>query len=187
MFYAAAVFQGTIWLLGGYDGKAYYNDVWQSADGVHWNRVLEHAPWSARNTGAVVFNDRIWVLGGGVIDGERDPNPNAMRELWSSADGIHWDKSPDRTGSVWGGTPVVFDARLWLIGANRNSTFAPALLVTDDGATWQELTAPWSPRGAPAVWVDQGKLFMTGGKYSDRVNGEQRFIYRNDVWTMARQ
>jgi hypothetical protein len=135
---------------------------------------------------AAVFNGKIWIVGGGVIDGQRDPNPNSKREVWSSADGAHWTRSPDRTGDAWGGMPVVFDGKLWMIGANRNSTFAPATLVTDDGAIWHEDTAPWSPRGAPAVWVFNNKLYMTGGKYSVNENGTQRFLYRNDVWTMSR-
>jgi hypothetical protein len=40
-------------------------------------------------------------------------------------------------------------------------------------------------RGAPAVWVFDGKLFMAGGKYSVNENGTQRFICRNDVWSMS--
>ena len=76
--------------------------------------------------------------------------------------------------------------QLWLIAANRNSTFAPALLVTSDATTWHEESAPWSPRGAPAVWIFDDKLFMAGGKYSMMENGTPRFIYRNDVWSMAR-
>jgi hypothetical protein len=35
------------------------------------------------------------------------------------------------------------------------------------------------------VWVFDNKLFMAGGKYSVRENGTQRFIYRNDVWSMS--
>ncbi len=99
---------------------------------------------------------------------------------------MHWDKVPDRTGPAWGGTPVVFDDQLWLVGANRNSTFAPASLVTADGATWREEQAPWSPRGAPAVWVFHDTLYMTGGKYSVVEHGTPRFIYRNDVWQLTK-
>jgi len=40
-------------------------------------------------------------------------------------------------------------------------------------------------RGAPAVWVVDGELFMAGGKYSVNENGAQRFMYRNDVWSMS--
>ena len=132
-----------------------------------------------------VFNRRMWIIGGGVIDGQREINTNSQREVWSSADGTRWAKSPDRGGSTWGGSPIVFDGKLWLVAANRNSKFAPAVIVTDDGASWHEESAPWSARGAPAVWVFDSKLFMTGGKYSVMENGEPRFIYRNDVWVMT--
>jgi hypothetical protein len=187
VFYGAVVYHDKIWLMGGFDGTGYYNDVWNSSDGVHWARVVQQAQWSPRNVDMVaVFKDRLWIIGGGVIDGEREINASSKREVWSSPDGIRWTAAPDREGSAWGGAPVVFDDRLWLIGANRNATFAPATLVTADGVSWREETAPWSPRGAPAVWVYGDKLFMTGGKYSAMENGTQRFIYRNDVWSMAR-
>jgi hypothetical protein len=187
VFYGAVVHQGKMWLLGGFDGRAYYNDVWNSPDGVHWTRITEHAEWSRRNVDmAVAFKGRLWIIGGGVIDGQPEINPNSKREVWSSVDGRHWVKSPDRKGSAWGGSPIVFDGQLWLIAANRNSTFAPALLATADGAMWREESAPWSPRGAPAVWAFGEKLFMAGGKYSVMENGVPRFIYRNDVWSMAR-
>ncbi len=186
VFYGAVTFHDRVWLLGGFDGRTYYHDVWSSADAVHWTRVTADAGWSARNVDlAVVFHDKLWIIGGGVIDGQREPNPNAKREAWSSSDGVHWTKAPDRAGPAWGGTPVVFDNQLWLVGANRNSTFAPASLVTADGTTWREESAPWSPRGAPAVWVFRDTLFMAGGKYSVMEQGTPRFIYRNDVWQMT--
>jgi hypothetical protein len=188
VFYGTVVHDGKIWLLGGFDGHGYFNDVWNSVDAVHWTRVREHAPWSPRNVDmAVAFRGQMWVIGGGVIDGEREPNPNAKREVWSSIDGIHWVRHRDRHGAAWGGAPVVYDDQLWLIATNRNSTFAPSLLATDDGESWREERAPWSPRGAPAVWVFGDKLFMAGGKYSVVENGTPRFMYRNDVWSMGRR
>jgi hypothetical protein len=59
--------------------------------------------------------------------------------------------------------------------------------VTDDAVTWREESAPWSPRGAVAVWTFGGKLFMTGGKYSYMKNGEPVFVYSNDVWAMSKK
>ena len=38
---------------------------------------------------------------------------------------------------------------------------------------------------ATPVRMFDGKLFMAGGKYSVNENGTQRFIYRNDVWSMS--
>ncbi|MEQ1646335.1 MAG: hypothetical protein ABL959_22975, partial [Pyrinomonadaceae bacterium] len=36
VFYGLTVFNGKMWMLGGYDGTNYHNDVWTSVDGVHW-------------------------------------------------------------------------------------------------------------------------------------------------------
>ena len=188
VFYGAVVMQNRIWLLGGWDGTRYYNDVWTSTDAVHWTRVVEHAPWSARNTTAVVvFRNTIWIIGGGVIDGEREINPNASREVWSSPDGVQWTKTPERAGPALNGTPVVFDDRLWLVGSNRNGAFDSAVWSTSDGEHWQSESAPWSARGAPAPWVFDNQLYITGGKYSETRNGQIEFLYRDDVWRMSKR
>ncbi len=188
VFYGAVAFKDKIWLIGGWDGKNYHNDVWNSADGVNWNRVSEKSAWTERIISKiVVFKDRIWIIGGGAIDGEKEINPNSASEIWSSGDGINWTKHTTNATNKIAGTPVVFDDKLWLVGANRNSgNFASAVLVSEDGENWQELSAPWTPRGAVAVWVFDNKLFMTGGKYSFVENGETKFVYSNDVWAMSK-
>lgn len=50
-----AVMNGRIWILGGgrYDtpkvGRLYHNDVWSSADGIHWTEHTKAAPGSLAN------------------------------------------------------------------------------------------------------------------------------------------
>lgn len=186
VFYGSVVFNNKIWLMGGFDGKNYYNDVWNSTDGVHWLRVAAKSPWSPRNVGAaVVFKGRIWMIGGGLIDGE-PTDGRAGTEVWFTSDGINWTLATDKMARQWGTSPVVYDGKLWLVGANRDGSFSRAVLVTDDGVTWKEETAPWTPRGGVATWVHDNKLYMTGGKYSVTENGEIKFIYSNDVWYMAK-
>jgi hypothetical protein len=186
VFYGAVVFDNKIWLMGGFDGQRYYNDVWNSSDAVHWTRVTESAAWSARTIGAaVVFKNRLWIIGGGVIDGT-PTDGRSETEVWSSTDGINWTRATDKIARLWGTSPVVYDGRLWLVGANRDGNFSRSALVTDDGVRWREETATWSPRGGVATWVFDDKLYMTGGKYSVTSNGEIKFIYSNDVWYMAR-
>src|SRR5205807_8276371 len=63
--------------------------------------------------------------------------------------------------------------------------FQNAVLVSGDGMNWTEQTAPWTTRCGVATCVYDGKLFMTGGKYSVTENGNIRFIYSNDVWYMT--
>ncbi len=188
IFYTVTVFQNKIWMFGGFDGSRYHNDVWRSADGVHWEQVVASAPWSARSPAVtVVFNNKIWLMGGGVIDGQTNPNPASYQEMWISSDGKTWKKEKTNFDKKWGGAPVVFDGKLWLVGMNRGVAFASAIWMTEDGETWHEHTAPWSPRGAVAAWVYNNKLFMTGGTSSHTENGEIKFVYSNDVWAMERK
>lgn len=188
IFYSAVVFKNKIWLFGGFDGKKYHNDVWSSDDGVNWTRAAEKTSWSPRNVGTtIVFKDKLWIFGGGVIDGDQVNNPDSNREVWSSEDGINWKLEAKRE-TERGGSPIVFDGKLWMIGANRNDgSFGNAVLVSDDGINWQAQSAPWSPRGGSVVWVFDNKLFMTGGKYSFTENGEIKFVYSNDVWALSRK
>jgi hypothetical protein len=173
-----------MWLTGGFDGKNYYNDVWNSTDGVHWRKVAEHSAWSERNAGLMVaFKDRMWMFGGGLIDGTPSDG-RAGTEVWSSGDGVNWSLIAENMRSGWGGSPIVYNGKLWLVGANHDGSFSRAVLETDDGVTWREHTAPWSPRGGAATWVFDGKLYMTGGKFSKTENGDIKFIYSNDVWYM---
>lgn len=176
-------FRGKLWLLGGFDTKNYYNDVWNSTDGVTWTRVAEKSPWAERNTynRVLVFRDKLWLIGGGKID-----HP-PVDDVWNSEDGINWTQVTDKMHlkSVLGGTPVVYDDKLWLLGVNRNDTFSNGVLVSTDGKEWKEQSAPWTPRGGVAAAVLDGKLYMTGGKYSVTENGQIKFIYSNDVWYLA--
>lgn len=188
VFYGATVFKDKIWLVGGFDGKKYYNDVWNSSDGVSWTRVAEKTNWSPRNTSIIVFKNKMLLLGGGVIDGEKNANPNSGDEFWTSEDGVNWTQTEAKPKKKRGGTPIVFDDKLWFVGANRNDgNFGSAVVVSEDGINWRELSAPWSPRGATAVWIFDNKLFMTGGKYSFTENGEIKFVYSNDVWAMSKK
>lgn len=188
IFYSVVVFDNKIWMFGGFNGKNYNNDVWASADGSHWEQVAKTTPWSPRTPGVtVVFNNKLWLMGGGVIDGQANQNPGSYKELWISADGRNWKRGISNFDRKWGGTPIVYDGRLWLVGMNRGSGFASAIWMTEDGETWHEHVAPWSPRGAVAAWTHNGKLFMTGGKSSFTENGEIKFVYSNDVWSMERK
>lgn len=176
-------FKGKLWLLGGSDSKAYFNDIWNSADGITWTRVVEKAPWAERNTygKVLVFKNKLWLFGGGKTD--QPP----FEDVWNSDDGVTWTRVAERMYSqpVLGGTPVVYDDKIWLLGVNRNDTFSNGMLVSADGKTWEERSAPWTPRGGIAATVHNGKLIMTGGKYSVTENGQIRFIYSNDVWYMS--
>lgn len=169
-------FKDRIWIMGGQTipqfapaDEAFYNDVWSSRDGVTWEQVLDHAPWSPRGMmgGTAIFQDRIWLLGGGTYDTPQRPERDFYNEVWSTADGVHWEKHGDN--HPW--TPrqyhevAVFDDKLWVLegynanGGNRNDVWYSA-----DGEHWEELpNTPWAPRHAASVFVYDNGLWMVAG------------------------
>ena len=186
IFYGAVVFKDKIWLVGGYDGKDYHNDVWNSVDGVNWKQVVGKTNWSPRNTSVIVFKNKMLLLGGGAIDGDQEINPNSGDEFWVSGDGVNWTQTAANPKKKRGGTPIVFDNKLWFICSNLGIGFDSVVLFSEDGENFQEMNAPWSPRGGAVVWIWNDKLYMTGGKYSFTKNGEITFVYSSDVWAMEK-
>jgi hypothetical protein len=91
------VLGGKLWLIGGgtigslYHPFKAYNDVWNSADGKHWNLVTADAPWAARIwSSTVVYQNRLWLLGGF----RSEPAWENFDDVWYSADGADWRQLP---------------------------------------------------------------------------------------------
>jgi len=64
-----AVHDDKLWILGGDAIQRHeQNDVWNSADGKSWTRVIEAAPWAPRVLHlSAVFNGKIWIMGGQTL------------------------------------------------------------------------------------------------------------------------
>jgi hypothetical protein len=183
-------FQGKIWVLGGQtmpgfapSGEVFYRDIWHTADGVHWQRVIPEEPyWTARGMigGSAVFQDRIWVLGGGTYDTPRTPERTFYNDVWSSADGIRWSRHVEH--APWAPRQyhdvAVFDGKLWVLegyykqSGNRNDVWYSA-----DGVRWHEVPrTPWKPRHAASVFVHDNALWMVAGNNMEP-----------DVWKLQRR
>jgi hypothetical protein len=181
------VFRGKVWVMGGQTMPAFaparevfYRDIWNSADGVHWERVLPEEPWwPARGMigGSVVFGDRMWILGGGTYDTPQTPDRRFYNDVWSSADGVHWKRQTER--APWKPRQyhdvAVFDGRMWVLegydGANRNDVWHSA-----DGVDWHEVPGtPWKARHAASVFVFDGALWVVAGNNMEP-----------DVWKLVR-
>jgi hypothetical protein len=59
----------------------------------------------------VVFDNKIWVLGG-------NNSPTYLNDVWYSSDGVNWTQA---TADAWSsghyyGTSVVFDNKIWVLG-----------------------------------------------------------------------
>jgi hypothetical protein len=112
-----------MWILGGTENyyfgedKSLKNDVWSSVDGKKWEQVTAKANWSPRAYHqAVVLNDRMYVMGGGNYV----PEYHAASDVWSSADGVHWQQETEAAPwhpRLWFSS-VVFQDKLWIAGGH---------------------------------------------------------------------
>ena len=169
-------FDGEIWVIGGQTlpqfapaPQLFYSDVWRSPDGVSWTRVTENAPWTPRGMigGSVVFDGKMWILGGGTYDTPTTPDRNFYSDVWSSVDGVNWTRHVE--SAPW--TPrqyhevAVFDDKMWVLeGYNSNGGNRRDVWHSADGVDWRELPAtPWAPRHAASVFVYDDALWMVAG------------------------
>jgi len=184
------VFKDKIWVIGGQTlpqiaagPELFHRDMWTSADGVAWEKVVPKEPfWSQRGMigGAAVHDGRVWVLGGGTYETPKVAGRNFFNDVWSSADGVTWERTlaeapwhPRQYHDV-----AAFDGRVWVMegyhkdGGNRNDVWYSA-----DGVNWYDVpNTPWAPRHAASVYVHDGGLWMVAG------NNMQ-----SDVWVLRRK
>lgn len=180
-------FKDRIWVMGGQtipqfgaSSERFYRDIWTTADGVDWQQVQPQEPyWPQRGMigGGAVFNDRMWILGGGTYDTPEHPQRQYFNDVWSSVDGAEWVCHVENAPWV----PrqyhevAVFDGKLWVMEGhckgNRNDVW-----YSPDGATWHELPdTPWVPRHAASVFVHDDALWMVAGNNMEP-----------DVWKLIR-
>jgi hypothetical protein len=181
------VFKDKIWVMGGQTvtgfapaDEVFYRDVWNTVDGIHWNRVEPKGPyWPARGMigGNVVFQDQIWILGGGTYDTPTTPTRKFYNDVWSSPDGVRWKRHVE--SAPWAARQyhevAVFDNRMWVLEGyskhNLNDVWCSA-----DGVHWHELPdTPWKPRHAASVFVHDNALWMVAGNNME-----------SDVWKLQR-
>jgi hypothetical protein len=167
-------FKDKIWVFGGQtipqfapEKETFYNDVWRTDDGVKWTKVLDHAPWPPRGMigGSAVLNGRMWILGGGTYDTPLAPKRNFYNDVWSSVDGVRWEKVLDH--APWEARQyhdvAAFDGRLWVLegwsGKNRSDVW-----WSEDGKSWFEVPdTPWPPRHASSIFVYKDALWVVAG------------------------
>lgn len=160
--HAAVVFNGKMWVIGGYNpgensGDTYYEDVWSSNDGEHWTLELEDAPFHGRRGhGLVVYNDgmeeAMYLIGGFSVN-EKTGVRGFQNDVWRSVDGINW-----------------------------SVVKLPTEALNEDG----EFT-DWYPRmnhGCVVAEHDGQKYLYVIGGFSQipDVSGRYSMKYFNDVW-----
>lgn len=142
------VFQDKIWFMGGWyngllPGRSASNEVWWSTDGTQWQQATQKAGWTPRlAAGAVVFKDRMWILGGSE-DYFSKKQGHLKNDVWCSANGKEWELVTTNAG--WSPRAfhqaLVFGDRIWVLGGGNRYPEAPAGSTTS-GARRMVPTGP---------------------------------------------
>ena len=171
-----AAFRDRIWIMGGQTippfapGETrFYDDLWTSADGIHWEQVACKTPVHPHRGmigGSAVFQGRIWILGGGTYDTPEVPDRQFYNDVWSSPDGIHWEQHIE--AAPWAPRQyhevAVFDDCLWIMEGYNSDGNRNDVWYSPDGVTWTEVPdTPWAPRHAASVFVYEDSLWMVAG------------------------
>ncbi len=135
-----------------------------------WTQATANAQWSARASHtSVVFDNKMWVLGG------------LRNDVWYSTNGATWTQATASAG--WSvrhnHTSVVFDNKMWVLGGHDASGLRNDVWYSTNGVTWTQATASagWSARHNHTSVVFDNKMWVLGG-WDALVGG----AFLNDVW-----
>jgi len=172
-------FAGRMWVFG--PQRQRDGAVWNSPDGVEWERTLGTSPWPLNGDLAwtrhatAVFDNKIWLVTGFSY--------SASIGLWSSSDGLNWTQvlaSPPWVHNT-GGPCVVHDGKLWVIGERSHYNPSPekGVWCSSDGITWTKTGdgAALGERTEHSALAYDGKIWVLGGYVSGDVRD-----FVNDVW-----
>ena len=160
--HTSLLYDGKMWVIGGYDGSGSKNDVWSSSDGLIWASATTNAQWESRsNYTSVVYNNKMWVIGG---IGEVEYN-----DVWYSTDGISWTQQT--SGAQWTkrakNTSVVYNNKMWVIGGvtGLGATRLNDVWYSSNGVSWTAATlgAVWVAREGHSSVLYNDKMWILGG------------------------
>ena len=159
-----------------------YQDVWSSVDGSDWTRVTENGYPCRQGSDVVVFQDKMWCLGGGTAN--KQPVG-----AWYSEDGANWTRRiPIRPPRSWKATPRwCMPGRFFLLGGDDpgNGRMSDDVWSSADGAQWVK-TRSNPPFGEVTVrhcFEFAGEMCLLGGNRM-RYHGPEDFSgsYDTQLW-----
>ena len=113
-----------------------------------WQKVAAEAPFGSRDgAGGVVFNGKMWLIGG--WNGDRFPL-TCTNDVWSSTDGATWTQEKPNTfldpatfnyAGDWEGRHFagyqVFDGKMWILGGDVvQGIYQTDIWSSTDGRQW---------------------------------------------------
>lgn len=155
-----------------------------------WECVTENAAFAGRDgAGALVFLDRMWLLGGWNPKDKVFFPAVCNSEVWSSSHGVDW--TLENKQAPWEGRHtagyVVFDNAMWIVGGDGNQGhYQSDVWRSDDGKNWHLVMddVPWGPRVLHYTVVFKDKIWVMGGQTIPQFAPASEVFY-GDVWCSA--
>ena len=135
-----------------------------------WTQLTDAAPFAPRDgAGALVYNDRIWIIGGWNPDDTTYFPRVCNNEVWSSADGVEWTLDKDNTytnrydpATDWEGRHTagyaVYKYSMWIVGGDCNQGhYQSDVWSSANGVKWDLINneVPWAQRVLHYTFVFQ--------------------------------
>jgi len=164
-----------------------------------WVNVTNDAAYAARDgAGALVFQNKMWLIGGWNPEDKVHFPRICNNEVWSSTDGATWnlvkpntfldakfDATKDWEGRHTAGY-VVYKGKMWIVGGDMNQGhYHFDVWNSTDGQTWtyvnKDKPVPWWPRGLHYTVVFKDKIWVIGGQTVPQFAKSDEVFYR-DIW-----
>ncbi|MBI3987813.1 MAG: hypothetical protein HY343_12880 [Lentisphaerae bacterium] len=152
-----------------------------------WESITPRANYAPRDgAGALVFKDRMWLIGGWNPRDKAYFPTDCVSDVWSSTDGRDWrletPKAPWEERHTAG--YVVHRDRLWVVGGDPiQGHYQPDVWSSADGVHWDCVCkrAPWGMRILHVTAAFAGKIWVMGGQtLPEFAPADETFF--NDVW-----
>lgn len=176
--HASVVYNGAMWVIGGFYQGLTLDNSSSSTDGRQWNTGISQA--DERFTGryfhsAIAHDDRIWIAGGLADD--------FLNDVWTTTNGTQWQKIDQIQPYVKRAehTFTYHNGKMWVIGGNNGDGKLGDVWNSADGANWELVSeeTPFNKRNFHQTVSFQGKLWVIGGLKQD----ENTEGFSNDIWS----
>jgi hypothetical protein len=155
-----------------------------------WECVTPQAPFAPRDgAGALVWRDRMWLLGGWNPDDPVNFPRVCNSEVWVSADGRDWDLVT--RAAPWEGRHTagyaVHRGLLWVVGGDPiQGHYQDDVWCSADGRHWDCVSrgAPWGPRVLHHLVAWRDHLWLLGGQTLPQFAAAPECFYA-DCWVSA--
>lgn len=151
-----------------------------SADGIHWEVVLENRPVCKRaHHTSIVYNESIYVIGGKTFD-------SYLNDVWKSSDGFEWQLVTADAQFCKRNlhTSVTFNDYMYVIGGNSQNKLLNDVWKSNNGLNWEMISesAAFTPRLNHTSLVFKNKIILIGGYGEFVLKGKKYISDLQDVW-----